>query len=76
MKRYYAVQTQGWGRCQPLKKAENVIITEVTDDRVKGERISKFGGGTNFNVKRDGEKFSVGSGSSKQRYLLRSYTLG
>lgn len=71
--KYYAVSALGYGRARPVERATGIVITEVTEDRVKGTRCNWYTKQEPkpFDVKRDGEKFSLGAGSGKARYLLR-----
>lgn len=66
---YVAKQMAYWSR---EAYDRTVVITEVTDQRVKGRRHFDCGNpkDSTFDVKRNGDQFSVGSGSGKTRYRL------
>jgi len=66
---YVAKNTAFWAKGEYDR---NIVITQLTDDRVKGQRMSGLGENKvrNFNVKRVGDRFSLGSGSGKCGFIL------
>jgi len=52
------------------KLAENLTITEITKDRVSGFRVYPVSGKVPFDVKHNGAKFYIGSGSAKSGYYF------
>lgn len=70
--KYQALKSTYWSTVK-LTVDSGVVITEVTEDRVIGTRQwCNEQGTSSFNVKRTGDKFALGSGSGKTRYILRA----
>ncbi len=65
---------RGSGKARVMVEQTNITLTEVTAERVKGTRVNCRGTSyeypTNFNVKRNGDRFALGSGSAKTGYWL------